>query len=178
MKKTFEVPVILRGRVTVEMEEEDFPDPEAVARAVAALSTKISIKEKSEWNTALVEYMEGELFDDTSLPKNISGISVSASGYSCLDLQDVGSYQEFVRRYIPAEDKDGAIKIHTFDEIKGTDPTHVWSIVDGEYGDTFLSAGYRTVNATGEYVATKRPWTEDEHGVPDDYVFGGKFLDD
>jgi len=46
-----------------------------------------------------------------------------------------------------------------FEEIpKTTDPYHVWTIVDGDNGESYILPGYHFVNRFA-YYTTERPWT-------------------
>lgn len=49
----------------------------------------------------------------------------------------------------------------SFEQVRDSDPHHVWSIVDGEDGNLWLLPGFRVVNATGDYVKSERPWQDE-----------------
>ena len=65
---------------------------------------------------------------------------------------------DFEERYLPRQADSG--DLFEFDELKrmGIEDRFVWTIVEGDSGDLYASAGYHLVNRLG-YIITEVPWT-------------------
>lgn len=68
------------------------------------------------------------------------------------------SEDDFEERYLPRQADSG--DLFEFDELKrmGIEDRFVWTIVEGDSGDLYASAGYHLVNRLG-YIITEVPWT-------------------
>jgi hypothetical protein len=70
------------------------------------------------------------------------------------------AYEDFEAAYGAIRPEEGA-GAFTFEQVRHSDPHHVWSVVEGDDGNLWLLPGFRTVNALGEYVRSERPWHDD-----------------
>ena len=79
-------------------------------------------------------------------------------------------WETFVKKYQPIPnplDENAGIDgylIETYgeelDTVRSTIVKYVWTMVDGDDGDLYLSPGYHLVNRLG-YIITRIPWKEE-----------------
>jgi len=56
---------------------------------------------------------------------------------------------------------EGPESLMSYDQVKGRDPHHVWSVVEGEDDGWYALPGFHVVNVMG-FVVTDRAWTDEE----------------
>ena len=77
-----------------------------------------------------------------------------------------GSWDSFAERYEPIPAQDGAMCRHYTDgEVRAADDRLVWTVVDGDNGNTYVVPGFATVNYVAR-VLCKRPWSDVEFSNP------------
>ena len=76
------------------------------------------------------------------------------------------SEDAFMDTFIPIGVDGGEELMHTFDQTRGVNPRHVWTVVTGDDSDNLYAVpGYHVVNRKG-YLITEKPWvTGDEEAV-------------
>jgi hypothetical protein len=83
-----------------------------------------------------------------------------------------GSYESFIRRYLPLEEQGDLIRdwrnseiLAAFDRGRENGHRFVWSLVEGESGRCYLVPGFATVNYLGR-VLCSYPWSDIEEMNP------------
>lgn len=89
-----------------------------------------------------------------SVPEIIKSFDEASSTGQC---PETLSEEEFEERFLPKQMDNG--DLYELDDLKrlGIKAEHVWTIVEGDSGDLYASAGYHVVNRLG-YIVTEMPW--------------------
>ena len=71
--------------------------------------------------------------------------------------------------YLPIMREEGSIAFETYGEdlnfVKSQNSLHVWTLVDGDNGESVIVAGYRYVNRI-HYIITIKPWDDANLSFP------------
>ena len=77
--------------------------------------------------------------------------------------------KESIDDYLPVMREEGSMAFETYGEdlnfVKSQNSLHVWTLVDGDNGESVIVAGYRYVNRI-HYIITIKPWDDANLSFP------------
>ena len=78
------------------------------------------------------------------------------------------NYFDWQEKYRPIEDpEEGEVRYHGDPIVQNADPKHVWSLIDGDDGQSYIVNGIHLVNRVG-FIVTEEPFEGEFLEIIDD----------